>query len=72
MERYFGIKLNHTNIDLRYVLQSLGYKDGLKSCETPLGIDRRNLSDIDGFCAALLCHDCQMHGNQKPLETFLV
>jgi uncharacterized protein YprB with RNaseH-like and TPR domain len=71
IESYFGIKLNHTNIDLRFILGSLGYKGGLKSCETQLGIDRGDLSDIYGFFAVLLWHDYQMNGNQKALETLL-
>ena len=39
--------MNYAQIDLRYVLYSLGYRGGLKGCERQLGMDRGNLSDID-------------------------
>jgi len=71
IEKYFGIKLDHAHIDLRYILGSLGYRGGLKSCETQLGIDRGNLKDIDGFFAVLLWHDYKRNGNEKALETLL-
>ena len=34
-------------IDLRYILASLGYGGGLKSCEQQLGITRPDLEDVD-------------------------
>jgi len=71
IERYFGIKLDLAHIDLRYILGSLGYSGGLKSCETQMGIDRGDLKDIDGFFAVLLWHDYKRNGNQKALETLL-
>jgi len=57
IERYFGIELNHAHIDLRYILASLGYRGGLKGCETQVGIDRGDLKDIDGYFAVLLWND---------------
>ena len=36
IENYFGIQLSHAQIDLRYVLGSLGYIGGLKGCERQL------------------------------------
>jgi len=71
IESYFGIVLNHTHIDLRHVLRSLGYKGGLKACEAQLGMDRGELTDIDGFFAILLWYDYQRNQNQKALETLL-
>jgi uncharacterized protein YprB with RNaseH-like and TPR domain len=71
IENYFGIRLSHAHIDLRYILGSLGYRGGLKSCETQLGIDRGDLKDIDGFFAVQLWYDYQKTGNQKALETLL-
>lgn len=71
IEKYFGIKLDHAHIDLRYILGSLGYRGGLKSCETQLGIDRGDLTGVDGFFAVLLWHDYKRTGNQKALETLL-
>ncbi len=71
IESYFKISLNHAHIDLRYILGSLGFKGGLKSCETQLGIDRGNLKDVDGFFAVLLWHDYKRNSNEKALETLL-
>ncbi len=72
IENYLGIKLNHAHIDLRYILKSLGYSGGLKSCEHQLGIGRTGcLADVDGFFAVLLWQDYQRNHNLKSLETLL-
>lgn len=71
LERYFDIQLNQAHIDLRYILASLGYKGGLKSCETQLGFNRGDLTDIDGFFAVLLWYDYLNNRNEKALETLL-
>ncbi|MEE8398677.1 MAG: ribonuclease H-like domain-containing protein [Desulfobacterales bacterium] len=71
IEHYFGITLNQAHIDLRYILASLGYRGGLKSCEIQLGIDRGDLADVDGYFAVLLWYDYTQNGNQKALETLL-
>jgi len=71
IESHFGIKLNHAHIDLRYILASLGYTGGLKSCEVQLGIDRGDLKDVDGYFAVLLWLGYQENGNKKALETLL-
>lgn len=71
IERYFSIKLNQAHIDLRYILASLGFKGGLKGCETALGIDRKELSGIDGYFAVLLWNNYIKTHNPKALETLL-
>jgi uncharacterized protein len=72
IEKYFGIHISHAHLDLRYILHSLGYSGGLKSCEHQLGIGRTgSLADIDGFFAVLLWKDYQKAGNEKSLETLL-
>ena len=71
IERYFRIRLDHTQIDLRYVLNSLGFKGGLKKCEIQLGIDRGDLKGVDGYFAVLLWADYIRNKNQKALETLL-
>jgi len=71
IENYFGIRLDHAQIDLRYVLGSLGLKGGLKGCERQLGMDRGDLSDVDGFFAVLLWNEYQKSGNLKVLDTLL-
>ena len=60
-----------THIDLRYILRSVGLTGGLKGCETQAGIDRGELTGLDGYDAVLLWNDYQRNGNQKALETLL-
>jgi uncharacterized protein YprB with RNaseH-like and TPR domain len=71
IERFFNIKLNHAHIDLMYILRNLGYKGGLKGCERQLGVDRKELTGVDGFFAVLLWDDYQKTKNLKSLETLL-
>ena len=72
IESFFKIRLNHAQIDLRYVLYSLGFKGGLKKdAKRQLGMDRGDLSDIDGFFAVLLWDEYQKTGDPKALETLL-
>src|SRR5215813_2520569 len=71
IQRYFKITINHAHIDLRFLLQSLGYSGGLKGCERRLGIDRGDLIDVDGFFAVLLWEEFKRNKNQKALETLL-
>lgn len=71
IERHFNTRFPHAQIDLRYVLASLGYRGGLKACETRLGMDRGELSGFDGFFAVLLWRDYQKTGDRKTLQTLL-
>jgi uncharacterized protein YprB with RNaseH-like and TPR domain len=71
IKRFFGIEPNQVDIDLRYVLRSLGYTGGLKGCEKQAGIDRGNLEGVDGYFAVLLWDDYQRNKNLKALETLL-
>lgn len=69
---FFGINMPHAHLDLRYILHSLGYSGGLKSCERQFGIGRTgSLADVDGFFAVLLWNDYKSKGNNKSLETLL-
>jgi uncharacterized protein len=54
IEKFFRIRMNQAHIDLRYVLKSLGYGGGLKGCERQLGIDRGDITGVDGFFAVRL------------------
>ena len=54
IEEFFGISLNQAHIDLRFVLNSLGYSGGLKGCEKQLGILRNDLEGVDGMFAIYL------------------
>jgi uncharacterized protein YprB with RNaseH-like and TPR domain len=71
IERFFQTRLPHANIDLRYVLHSLGLKGGLKGCERQLGIARSGLKDVDGFFAVLLWQEYRRRRDIKALETLL-
>ena len=71
IETFFNIRLNHAQIDLRYVLSSLGYRGGLKGVERQLGNDRGNLRDVDGFFAVMLWDEYQKSGDKKALDTLL-
>jgi hypothetical protein len=71
IENYFRIKMHHVQIDLRYVLHSLGYRGGLKGCEKALGLDREELEGVDGYFAVLLWDDFRRNNNKKALETLL-
>ncbi len=71
IENFFNIRLNHAQIDLRYVLYSLGFSGGLKGVERQLGTDRGNLRDIDGFFAVLLWDEFLKTKSRQTLETLL-
>jgi uncharacterized protein len=71
LERQFKAKFTPVQIDLRYVLHSLGIKGGLKSCEHQLGINRHELEGVDGYFAVLLWREYKHAKNEKALETLL-
>jgi hypothetical protein len=71
IERSFGVKLPQAQIDLRFVLKSLGYTGGLKGCERSVGLDRQDLKGVDGYFAVLLWRDFESKNNEKALETLI-
>lgn len=71
IENQFGVTLDHSHIDLRYVLAALGFSGGLKGCERQLGINRGDLSGVDGYFAVLLWNEYIRNNNQRALETLL-
>ncbi|HKV42958.1 MAG TPA: ribonuclease H-like domain-containing protein [Blastocatellia bacterium] len=71
LENYFDMRLRQAHIDLRYVLESLGYHGGLKICESELGIDRGSLDGVDGYFAIWLWYEFRRNNNPKALETLL-
>ena len=71
LERWFHIRLEQAQIDLRYVLARLGFKGGLKGCEKMLGIDRGELEGVDGYFAVLLWQEYENYNDEKALETLL-
>ncbi len=71
LERQFRTTLGHAQIDLRYVLKSLGHGGGLKACEKKLGLERPGLKDIDGADAVALWNAYKRTKDRKVLETLL-
>lgn len=71
LERYFRIRLDQAQIDLRYVLARLGFKGGLKGCEKQLGLHRGNLDGVDGYFAVLLWQQYRQNNDERALETLL-
>ncbi|MGF1583538.1 MAG: ribonuclease H-like domain-containing protein [Gemmataceae bacterium] len=71
LERQFGTSFEQAQIDLRYVLKSLGYGGGLKACEKKLGLERPGLQDIDGADAVTLWNKYKRKKDRKVLETLL-
>lgn len=72
IERYWRIKITQAQIDLRFVLKSLGHGGGLKRVEQKLGLGRTGeLAEIDGFFAVLLWRDYMRTRDPKSLHTLL-
>ncbi|MFH0978971.1 MAG: ribonuclease H-like domain-containing protein [Candidatus Woesearchaeota archaeon] len=66
-EHFPEIKLEQFHIDLRFVLASLGFRGGLKSVESQLGLQREDsIKGMDGFESVVLWHKYQ-RGNKDAL-----
>jgi len=72
IRRWFpGISLPPAHIDLRFLLQRLGYKGGLKKIEREVGLLRdSSIEDLDGYGAVLLWK-AYLWGDDKALETLI-
>jgi len=64
-----GIPMDQAHVDLRYTLASLGYTGGLKGCEKKLGLDRKELVDMNGYFAVLLWREFKRKRDRRALET---
>lgn len=71
LERFFRIKLDQVQIDLRFVLARLGFKGGLKGCEKMLGMNRGGLDGVDGYFAVLLWQRYRRYNDERALHTLL-
>ncbi len=72
IERFFDTKISIAHLDLRYILKSLGYTGGLKSCEKQFELDRQGCLDgVDGYFAVLLWFEYQCTGDYSYLNTLL-
>lgn len=71
LQRHFGFKLTQAHLDLRPLLQGLGFVGGLKGCEKQMGLDRGNLAGVDGYFAVLLWREYCRTREPRVLETLL-
>lgn len=71
IKSYLEYAIEHVHIDLRFVLRSLGFSGGLKGCERMIGLDRKELDGVDGYCAVLLWDEYLRNNNERALETLL-
>ncbi len=71
IESYFKTTIHTAHIDLRFVMQSLGYTGGLKGVERTLGMDRGDLDGVDGYMAVLLWREYMERGDATALETLV-
>lgn len=71
LERYFRIRLDQAQIDLRHVLARLGFKGGLKGCEKQLGLNRGALDGVDGYFAVLLWNRYRTYNDRQALATLI-
>ena len=71
IEEQLRIRIDMAHIDLRWIMQSLGFRGGLKGCERQLGIERGNLDSVDGLMAVKLWEKYRQSGSQKILDTLL-
>jgi len=71
IEKQFDTELRIAHLDLRYLLAGLGFKGGLKRCEILLGLDRGDLTGVDGYAAVLLWQLYRRTGDRRALDTLL-
>jgi len=63
--------LPKAHIDLRNVLTGIGVKGGLKKCEARYGVDRGDLTGVDGYFAVVLWREYMKRGDPALMETLL-
>ncbi len=71
IESHFMTSLPHAHIDLRFVLNGLKLRGGLKAIEKELGIDRDELDGVDGYAAVLLWQEYEQSGDRSYLDALL-
>lgn len=71
LRQNLGLEFPQVHIDLRFVLNRLGFTGGLKRCEHLLGLSRGELDGVDGFMAVSLWRDYVMRYNPRALDTLL-
>lgn len=63
--------LPKAHIDLRNVLTGIGVRGGLKKCEQRYGVDRGELTGVDGYFAVVLWREYCKSGDPALMETLL-
>ena len=71
IEWQFNTRMPQAHLDLRFVLNALGYRGGLKECEKQMGLSRGDLDGVDGYTAVLLWQEYRRSGDVRALETLL-
>lgn len=71
IERFFHLRVEQAQIDLRHVLARLGCRGGLKGCEKQFGIHRGLLDGVDGSSAVALWRQYQRYDDEAALQTLL-
>jgi|TARA_B100002003_G_C14128659_1_gene542872 hypothetical protein len=72
IEDYLCVELfEHSHIDLKFALHSLGYSGGRNHIEKELGLNRKLLERIDGLSAHYLWEEYINNQNKAALETLL-
>ncbi len=71
LRRELRIPLDMAHLDLLPVFRALGLKGGLKRVEQALGLDREELSGVDGWAAVKLWWAYQRYNDADVLETLL-
>ncbi|MBD3352289.1 MAG: exonuclease [Candidatus Lokiarchaeota archaeon] len=71
IENEMRFRMDHIHFDLRFLLQRVGLKGGLKKIEQKLGISRPESAGLDGFAAVVLWKKYKKTKDKKYLETLL-
>lgn len=72
LEKTFNMEMKIAHIDLRFALQKIGVKGGLKKVEKKLGLERpEGVADLDGFAAVLLWRMFKESGDEDVLNTLI-
>lgn len=71
IESCLGCRVPQAHLHLRYVLNRLGYRGGLKGCELALGLGRPGLENVGGYMAVLLWTEYKRSGDERVLDTLL-
>lgn len=72
IEKNFSMNLFVPQIDLLYILKSLGCSGGLKQCEKMAGVNQRQFQDVDGKKAIQLWQRYENEKDTSALEQLIL